>query len=87
MLEFELVPNFRTLGPRLGERVKDLKPALAALNGVQAAAAVESGGTITVTFPGEPVELEPRTCSCGSAGQQGFAVSREGGEVVALDLP
>ena len=48
VLEFELVPNFRTLGPRLGERVKDLKPALAALDGAAAAAALEAGRSLTV---------------------------------------
>ena len=32
VLTFELVPNFRVVGPRLGEAVKELKPALAALD-------------------------------------------------------
>ena len=39
VIEFELVPNFRTLGRGSGKRVKELKPALAALDGVAAAAA------------------------------------------------
>ena len=87
VLEFELVPNFRTLGPRLGERVKDLKPALAALDGAAAAAdargrAVHHGRVLG----GEPVELSPEDVQLRVRGQQGFAVSREGGEVVALDL-
>ena len=43
VLEFELVANFRTLGPRLGEQVKEVKPALAALDGAAAAAALEAG--------------------------------------------
>ena len=29
VLQFELVPNFKELGPRLGAAVKELKPALA----------------------------------------------------------
>jgi isoleucyl-tRNA synthetase len=86
VLEFELVPNFRTLGPRLGEQVKFLKPALAALNGVDAAAALEAGRSITLTLPEGPVELTPDDVQLRIRGQQGFAVSREGGEVVALDL-
>jgi isoleucyl-tRNA synthetase len=86
VLEFELVPNFRALGPRLGEQVKDLKPALAALDGAAAAASLESGASITVTLPGGPVELSPDEVQLRVRGQQGFAVSREGGEVVALDL-
>jgi len=86
VIEFELVPNFRTLGPRLGERVKELKPALAALDGAAAAAALEAGESIGVTLGGEAVELAPEDVQLRVRGQSGFAVSREGGEVVALDL-
>ncbi len=86
VLEFELVPNFKTLGPRLGEQVKDLKPALAKLDGVAAAATLESGQSITVELSGGLTELGPSDVQLRVRGQQGFAVSREGGEVVALDL-
>ncbi len=86
VISFELVPNFRTLGPRLGERVKELKPALAKLDGAAAAAALEAGLSVTVVVGGEPVELSPDDVQLRVRGQQGFAVSREGGEVVALDL-
>ena len=43
VLTFELVPNFRVVGPRLGEAVKELKPALAALESRHAAETLESG--------------------------------------------
>ena len=86
VIEFELVANFRTLGPRLGEKVKELKPALAALDGAAAAAELEAGRPIKVTLGGEKIELSPEDVSLRVRGQQGFAVSRESGEVVALDL-
>ena len=86
VLDFELVPNFGTLGPRLRDQVKHLKPALAKLNGVEAAAALEAGESITVALPGGPIELTPDDVQLRVRGQEGFAVSREGGEVVALDL-
>jgi isoleucyl-tRNA synthetase len=41
---------------------------------------------VTVTLAGEPVELSPEDLQLRVRGQQGFAVSREGSEVVALDL-
>ena len=41
---------------------------------------------MTVVLGGEPVELAPEDVVLRVRGQQGFAVSREGGEVVALDL-
>jgi isoleucyl-tRNA synthetase len=86
VIEFELVPNFRTLGPRLGERVKELKPALLALDGADAASVLEAGRAIKVMLGGEEVELSPEDITLRVRGQQGFAVSRESGEVVALDL-
>ena len=86
VLQFELAPNFRTLGPRLKERKKYLKAALAALDGIEAAAALEAGQSITLDLPGGSIELGPDDVQLRVRGQQGFAVSREGGEVVALDL-
>jgi isoleucyl-tRNA synthetase len=86
VLEFELVANYRTLGARLRDQVQYLKPALAQLNGVETAATLEAGQSITLELPGGPVELSPEDVQLRVRGQQGFAVSREGGEVVALDL-
>ncbi len=86
VLRFELVPNFKVLGPRLGEQVKGLRPALERVDAAAAAAALEVGGTVTVELPGGPIELGPGELELRVQGQEGFAVSREGGEVVALDL-
>ena len=86
VIQFDLAANFRTLGPRLGERAKDLKAALASLDGAAAAEELEAGRSITVTLAGEPVELSPDDVQLRVRGQEGFAVSRESGEVVALDL-
>ena len=86
VLSFELVPNFRTVGPRLGEAVKELKPALAALDSVEAAATLEAGGAITLTLSTGKFDLSGDDVELRVKSQGGFAVSREGGEVIALDL-
>ena len=86
VLKFELVPNFKALGPRLGPAVKELRSALTTLDAAAAAATLEAGGTVSVDLPGGPVELGPGDVDLRVQGQPGFAVSREGGEVVALDL-
>ena len=80
------MPNFRAVGPRLGEAVKELKPALAALDSVAAAAALEAGGTVAVTLSTGTFELGSEDLELRVKSQGGFAVSREGGEVIALDL-
>ena len=86
VLSFELVPNFRAVGPRLGEAVKELKPALAALDAAAAAASLESGGSVEVTLSTGVFELTGEDVELRVKGQGGFAVSRDGAEVVALDL-
>ena len=86
VLTFELAPNFRSVGPRLGEAVKELKPALAALDSVAAAQALEAGSTISVTLSTGVFELGGDDIELRVKGQGGFAVSRDGGEVIALDL-
>jgi len=86
VLSFELVPNFRAVGPRLGEAVKELKPALAALDSVAAASALEAGGTVSITLSTGVFELSSDDLELRVKSQGGFAVSREGAEVIALDL-
>ncbi|HEY5265608.1 MAG TPA: isoleucine--tRNA ligase [Acidimicrobiales bacterium] len=86
VLSFELVPNFRVVGPRLGEAVKELKPALTALDSVAAAAALESGKSVSVTLSTGVFELSGEDLELRVKGQGGYAVSRDGAEVVALDL-
>jgi len=86
VLTFELVPNFRTVGPRLGEAVKELKPALAALDGVAAAATLERGDAVVVTLSTGDFALGSDDLELRVKSQSGYAVSREASEVVALDL-
>jgi isoleucyl-tRNA synthetase len=86
VLTFELVPNFRVVGPRLGEAVKELRPALAALDSVAAADTIESGSPLSVTLSTGTFELSGEDVELRVKGQGGFAVSRDGAEVVALDL-
>jgi isoleucyl-tRNA synthetase len=86
VLSFELVPNFRAVGPRFGEGVKDLKAALKALDSVAAAETLESGGALSVTLSTGTFELSGEDIELRVHSQGGYAVSRDGGEVIALDL-
>ncbi len=86
VLSFELVPNFRSVGPRLGEAVKELKPALAALDPVAAAAVLDAGETVRVELSTGAFDLGAEDLELRVRSQGGFAVSRDGAEVIALDL-
>ncbi len=86
VLRFELVPNFRSVGPRLGEAVKELRPALAAVDPVAAAAALDAGETVRVELSTGAFDLGVEDLELRVRSQGGFAVSRDGAEVIALDL-
>jgi isoleucyl-tRNA synthetase len=69
-----------------GEGVKDLKAALKALDSVAAAETLESGGALSVTLSTGTFELSGEDIELRVHSQGGYAVSRDGGEVIALDL-
>ncbi len=83
---FELVPNFKLLGPRFGSRVGEVRAALGQLDAADASNALEEGRAIQIALAGLQVTLDADEVELRVHGQPGFAVSRGGGEVVALDL-
>jgi isoleucyl-tRNA synthetase len=86
VLDYELVPNFKLLGPRLGSRVQQLRSAMGSVDGLAAAADLAAGRPVTVILPDGPLELRGDEVELRVRAQPGFAVSRDGAEVVALDL-
>jgi isoleucyl-tRNA synthetase len=86
VLTYELVPNFKLLGPRLGKRVQQLRAAMGSVDPVAAAADLGEGRPVTVALEDGPVELTGDEVELRVRAQPGFAVSRDGAEVVALDL-
>jgi isoleucyl-tRNA synthetase len=86
VLDYELVPNFKLLGPRLKERVQQLRAAMGSVDGVAAAADLAAGRAVRVDLGDGFVELSGDEVELRVRGQPGFAVSRDGAEVVALDL-
>jgi isoleucyl-tRNA synthetase len=86
VLTYELHPNFRSVGPKLGERAQGLRAALAGLDAAKAGHTLEAGGTVTVEIDGERIDLDSGDLELRVRAEEGFAVSRAGAEVVALDL-
>ena len=86
VLSYELVPNYKVLGPRLGSRVQQLRAALGTVDAAAAAEALAVGRPVVVELPDGPVELAGDEVELRVRAQPGFAVSRDGAEVVALDL-
>jgi isoleucyl-tRNA synthetase len=86
VLSYELVPNYRLLGPRLGGRVQQLRAALGTVDTAAAAAELAAGRPVAVALDDGTVELSGDEVELRVRAQPGFAVSRDGAEVVALDL-
>jgi isoleucyl-tRNA synthetase len=86
VLAYELVPNFKLLGPRIGKRVQDLRAAMASVDGAAAAADLAEGRSVVVELADGPLGLSADEVELRVRAQPGFAVSRDGAEVLALDL-
>ncbi len=82
LMTWEVIPNFRALGPRLGPKVPEVKAALAAADGTALRHQLEDEGAIEVAgerLTADDVELRARH-------HEAFALAEEGGWAVALDL-
>jgi isoleucyl-tRNA synthetase len=77
-------PNFRTLGKRLGARMKAAAEAVKALDQTALEQYVQTG-TLTLLVAGEPVELGGDDLEITSEGIAGWLVGQEEGVTVALD--
>ncbi len=84
-VNFELLPNFRALGPKLGKQVPACKKALAQADGAALYAQMEADGKITISLPEGPVELSPDEIEVRLSAKEGFAAASGGGQVVVLD--
>jgi isoleucyl-tRNA synthetase len=84
-VEFELVPNFRVLGPKLGKQVPACKKALAEADGSALYAEMEENGKIIVRLPDGPIDLTPNEVEVRLSAREDFAAASGAGQVVVLD--
>ena len=82
LMSWTVVPNFRTLGPRLGPRVNEVKAALASADGSALQQALERDGFVEIA--GE--RLEPGDVDVRAERHADFALADDDGWAVALDL-
>ena len=77
-------PNFKTLGRRLGPKMKAANAAIRALD-TDAVARFEREGGLTLEIDGDDVSLGPEDLEVVSEGIAGHLVGQEGNVTVALD--
>jgi len=88
LLRYQIKPNLRLLGPRLGRRLPALRAVLGGLSVQQAgtvARAVEEEQPVTLQLGEESITLAPDEVLVESAPLEGYAVAQESGIQVALD--
>ena len=84
-VEFQLVPNFRVLGPKLGKQVPACKKALAEADGSALYVEMEENQKIVVELPNGPIELTPSEVEVRLSAREDFAAASGSGQVVVLD--
>ncbi|MHC4224873.1 MAG: isoleucine--tRNA ligase, partial [Planctomycetota bacterium] len=85
-VDFEIVPNFRALGPKLGTRMPLCKKALAGADGSALVGELETEGGLDLDLgDGKPVRLGRDEIEIRLTAHEGYAAASEGGRVVVLD--
>lgn len=86
LARYELKPNFKSLGPRLGKNMPLAKDAIAALDGAAAAEKLKAGETVGLSIDGDEFQLTADDLQVVLAPLAGYQLEREGTHAVALDL-
>ena len=84
--QWELKPNYRTLGPRFGRRMPQVAAAVAALDAAHAAATVRAGGSVGVNVDGKEHPLAADELQLVMRPLEGYQLERSGSHAVALNL-
>lgn len=86
LVEYRVVPNFRTLGPRLGPLLPKLKTALTTVDGAEVQRAHDAGNAFVIDVDGTAVELGPDELEVRAQQHEELSLAQENGFAVALDL-
>ncbi len=86
LLSYHVVPNFRALGPRLGNKVPRVKQLLAQVDGAEVRRAFDEQGNYTLDVDGETVTLAPDDVEIRAEQHEDLTLAQDGPHTVALDL-
>ena len=84
LVEFQIQPNYRRLGPRFGPRVKQFAAALAAQDAAKAVRMLDEHGHLTVNVDGIVELLAPDDLNVRRTPREGFGVAEQDGVIVAV---
>ena len=86
LVDYEVVPNFAKLGPRVGKRMPGVQAALKAADGAAVRSAFDTAGRYQIHLDGgDTVDVGPDEVDVRATSHAEFALAQEGGYAVALD--
>jgi isoleucyl-tRNA synthetase len=86
LLRYEVNPNLKTLGPKFGERVKEIRTALAALDSNSLVAKLQAGGSIELDCAGTTVVLNENDILLNAKAPDGWTGLIDRGTQLLLDV-
>ncbi len=86
LVSYQLKPNYRSLGPRFGNKMPQVAAAVAALDAAHVASVLAEGGEIGVNVDGHDHSLGPDDVTLALQPLEGYEVEAEAGHAVALQL-
>jgi isoleucyl-tRNA synthetase len=84
-VSFRVKPNFKSLGKRLGSRMKAVQAAIAAHDPAEIVRAVDRGRAVELDLAGDVVTLAPEDFVLSVEAKEGFAAASDAVGVVVLD--
>ncbi|MFQ8600626.1 MAG: DUF5915 domain-containing protein, partial [Oscillospiraceae bacterium] len=82
---YSFKPQLKTLGPKYGKRLGEIRTALAALDGGAAKAELDAAGVLKLALPGGDIELAPEDLLIETTKVEGFVAAADGGFQIAID--
>jgi isoleucyl-tRNA synthetase len=86
LAEYELKPNYRTLGPRFGPRMTHVASAIDALDPAGVAAALDRGDPVHISIDGREETLGADDITLVMLPRSGYQLERQANYAVALKL-
>ena len=84
-VDYKFKPQLKTVGPKFGKQLGEIRTALSELNGSDAKTALDRDGKITLELSSGPVELSAEDLLIEATQREGFFTVSDRGITVALD--
>lgn len=84
-LDYSFKPQLKTVGPKFGKQVGEIRAVLQALNGTEAKAELDKNGELVLKLPGGTVNLCEEDLLIETKQREGYYTVADGGITVAID--